>query len=364
MEPLGDEERHEELFTLNIGPHHPATHGVLRLLTTLEGEVVRDIKPIIGYVHTGIEKSCEDQQYWKVITFVERMDYLAYYFNATRVLHGGRAAARGGGAAARAVPARRAHGAEPDRLPPVRARHRRARPGRGDDALVGLPRPRPGARPVRDVVRPAHAPALHPGRRRLRGHPARLGEEGARVPQDHAHAPRPVPGPARPQRDLARAAQGHRGDVAGARARAGRDRAAAARHRPPVGPAQGDALLVLRGLRLRGAGRPPSATTTTASRSAWTRCASRSRSSSRRSTACPRARSSPTTARSRCRRATSWPPRWRRSSTTSSSSPRASACRPARPTWRSSRRAASSAATCSPTARPSPRACTCATPAS
>jgi NADH-quinone oxidoreductase subunit D len=83
MEPMGaDDELHEELFTLNIGPHHPATHGVLRLLTTLEGEVVRDIKPIIGYVHTGIEKSCEDQQYWKVITFVERMDYLAYYFNA------------------------------------------------------------------------------------------------------------------------------------------------------------------------------------------------------------------------------------------------------------------------------------------
>ncbi|HEX2233237.1 MAG TPA: NADH-quinone oxidoreductase subunit D [Thermoleophilaceae bacterium] len=72
----------QELFTINIGPHHPATHGVLRLLTTLEGEVVRDVKPIIGYVHTGIEKSCEDQQYWKVIPFVERMDYLSYYFNA------------------------------------------------------------------------------------------------------------------------------------------------------------------------------------------------------------------------------------------------------------------------------------------
>jgi NADH-quinone oxidoreductase subunit D len=77
-----DVDTSEELFTINIGPHHPATHGVLRLLTTLEGEVVRDIKPIIGYVHTGIEKSCEDQQYWKAITFVERMDYLAYYFNA------------------------------------------------------------------------------------------------------------------------------------------------------------------------------------------------------------------------------------------------------------------------------------------
>jgi NADH-quinone oxidoreductase subunit D len=71
-----------ELLTINIGPQHPATHGVLRLLTTIEGEVVHDLKPIIGYVHTGIEKSCEDQQYWKAITFVERMDYLAYHFNA------------------------------------------------------------------------------------------------------------------------------------------------------------------------------------------------------------------------------------------------------------------------------------------
>ena len=71
-----------ELLTINIGPHHPATHGVLRLLCTLEGEVVRDVVPLIGYVHTGIEKSCEDQQYWKAITFVERMEYLSYYFNA------------------------------------------------------------------------------------------------------------------------------------------------------------------------------------------------------------------------------------------------------------------------------------------
>jgi NADH-quinone oxidoreductase subunit D len=88
MEPVSgttavpEGEQHDELLTINIGPHHPATHGVLRLLTTLEGEIVRDVKPIIGYVHTGIEKSCEDQQYWKAITFVERMDYLAYYYNA------------------------------------------------------------------------------------------------------------------------------------------------------------------------------------------------------------------------------------------------------------------------------------------
>jgi NADH-quinone oxidoreductase subunit D len=77
-----EHEGEQELLTLNIGPHHPATHGVLRLLTTLEGEVVRDIKPIIGYVHTGIEKTAEDKAYWKAIPVVERMDYLSYYFNA------------------------------------------------------------------------------------------------------------------------------------------------------------------------------------------------------------------------------------------------------------------------------------------
>src|SRR4051794_2496263 len=77
-----DIEPTSELFTINMGPHHPATHGVLRLLLTLEGEVVRELIPIMGYVHTGIEKSCEDQSYWKVIPFVERMDYLSYYFNA------------------------------------------------------------------------------------------------------------------------------------------------------------------------------------------------------------------------------------------------------------------------------------------
>jgi NADH-quinone oxidoreductase subunit D len=72
----------DELLTINFGPHHPATHGVLRLMATLEGEVIRDVKPVIGYLHTGIEKTAEDKAYWKVIPVVERMDYLAYYFNA------------------------------------------------------------------------------------------------------------------------------------------------------------------------------------------------------------------------------------------------------------------------------------------
>jgi NADH-quinone oxidoreductase subunit D len=81
-EQIAERDPEQELLTINFGPHHPATHGVLRLWTTLEGEIVRDTKPIIGYVHTGIEKTIEDKNYWKGIPVVERMDYLAYHFNA------------------------------------------------------------------------------------------------------------------------------------------------------------------------------------------------------------------------------------------------------------------------------------------
>jgi NADH-quinone oxidoreductase subunit D len=73
-------DRDREIMTVNVGPHHPATHGVLRLVVDLEGEMVRELRPVIGYVHTGIEKSCESQAYWKVIPFVERMDYVSYFF--------------------------------------------------------------------------------------------------------------------------------------------------------------------------------------------------------------------------------------------------------------------------------------------
>ena len=191
----------EELLTINFGPHHPATHGVLRLLATLEGEIVRDVKPIIGYLHTGIEKTAEDKAYWKAITVVERMDYLAYYFNAMAYCRRGRDAARPRGAAARAVPARDPPGAQPDHVPPGVAGHDRARPRRDLDVLVLLPRPRVDPRPVRDVVGPAHAHALLPDRRRLRGHPGRLGAEGARVRRPDARARRPVPGAADEERD-------------------------------------------------------------------------------------------------------------------------------------------------------------------
>ena len=60
-----------------------------------------DLKPIMGYVHTGIEKNCEDKSYWKAIPFVERMDYLSYFFNMQAFVRLRREAARAGDPAAR-----------------------------------------------------------------------------------------------------------------------------------------------------------------------------------------------------------------------------------------------------------------------
>src|SRR5689334_2052427 len=63
-------------LVLNMGPQHPSTHGVLRLVLELDGETVISAKPDIGYLHTGIEKSCEDKTYHQVITLTDRIDYL------------------------------------------------------------------------------------------------------------------------------------------------------------------------------------------------------------------------------------------------------------------------------------------------
>ncbi|HZE19054.1 MAG TPA: NADH dehydrogenase (quinone) subunit D [Candidatus Angelobacter sp.] len=64
-------------ITINMGPQHPSTHGVLRLVIELDGETVVSIKPVIGYLHTGMEKSMESKTYHKSITVTDRMDYLS-----------------------------------------------------------------------------------------------------------------------------------------------------------------------------------------------------------------------------------------------------------------------------------------------
>lgn len=63
-------------MVLNMGPQHPSTHGVLRLILELEGERVVKAEPIIGYLHTGIEKTCEAKTYSQVVTLTDRVDYL------------------------------------------------------------------------------------------------------------------------------------------------------------------------------------------------------------------------------------------------------------------------------------------------
>ncbi len=70
-------------LTVNMGPQHPSTHGVLRLVLQLEGETVERLDPIIGYLHTGIEKNTEYRPWVQGTTFVTRMDYLAPLFNET-----------------------------------------------------------------------------------------------------------------------------------------------------------------------------------------------------------------------------------------------------------------------------------------
>lgn len=69
--------RSGELMELNLGPQHPSTHGVLRLKLRLQGEVVVTAEPVIGYLHTGVEKECETRTYHQVFTLVDRLDYLS-----------------------------------------------------------------------------------------------------------------------------------------------------------------------------------------------------------------------------------------------------------------------------------------------
>lgn len=67
---------HTETMTLNVGPQHPSTHGVLRLVVDLEGERVTRVQPEIGYLHTGFEKTMENRTYLQNFTYAPRMDYL------------------------------------------------------------------------------------------------------------------------------------------------------------------------------------------------------------------------------------------------------------------------------------------------
>ena len=77
---LGNE-LHEDLMTLNMGPQHPATHGVLRIVLTMDGEVILDAEPVVGYLHRGKEKMAEHLSFFQFIPHTDRLDYLAPQIN-------------------------------------------------------------------------------------------------------------------------------------------------------------------------------------------------------------------------------------------------------------------------------------------
>ncbi len=66
----------DDVMELNLGPQHPSTHGVLRIKLRLDGEVIISAEPVIGYLHTGVEKECETRTYHQIFTLVDRLDYL------------------------------------------------------------------------------------------------------------------------------------------------------------------------------------------------------------------------------------------------------------------------------------------------
>lgn len=79
---FGDEE-----YVVNIGPQHPATHGVMRFRVSLEGETIEKIDANCGYIHRGIEKMCESLTYPQTLALTDRLDYLAHIRTATPFVH-------------------------------------------------------------------------------------------------------------------------------------------------------------------------------------------------------------------------------------------------------------------------------------
>jgi len=71
----------EQEYSINMGPQHPSTHGVLRLVVSLKGEIVKGVKPHCGYIHRGIEKMCEKLTYQQIIHLTDRLDYLSALIN-------------------------------------------------------------------------------------------------------------------------------------------------------------------------------------------------------------------------------------------------------------------------------------------
>ena len=156
----------ERLMTLNMGPQHPSTHGVLRVVLKLDGELIIDCDPVIGYLHRGTEKLGEHHRYAQVIPWTDRTDYVAAPMNNLGCVLAIEKLCGVDRAGARAVLARDHVGAGAHRLPPGLARHARPRHRRALDVALLLPRARADPRHLRGVLR-RPADDEHDGDRRV-----------------------------------------------------------------------------------------------------------------------------------------------------------------------------------------------------
>ena len=193
-----------DTMLLNLGPNHPSTHGVLRLVATLNGETVVGLHNELGYVHTGIEKNMEQKSYWKAITYAPRADYNAFFCNelvycmAVEKLLGLEVPRRGEWIRAIFTELQRLH-------------NHLIFLGTGSIDLGGIAllfycfRERDRVLDLFELAgRRAHARALRAGRRRRRGPPGGVRPRGAGDDQGAARARRRVRGPDRPAADLPR----------------------------------------------------------------------------------------------------------------------------------------------------------------
>ena len=279
---------HEERIVVNMGPQHPSTHGVLRLILELDGETVTEARAGIGYLHTGIEKNMEYRTWTQGVTFCTRMDYLTPMFQETAYcLAIEKLLGVTDEVPERASIIRVLHdGAQPGRPRTWSPRHRRHGARRHDGHDDRLPRARAGPAGHRDGHRAADEQRLRPARRGRPGRAARRHRQDPRGrpgdPQGHPRAR------AAAQREPDRPGPPRRGRVSRPHRlhRPGHDRPGPAVGRPAARPAQGRPLLWLRELRLRRRRPATRATPTGGCGCASTRCTSRCASSSSAPTGC------------------------------------------------------------------------------
>ncbi len=126
----------DETMILNLGPSHPSTHGVLRVMVEMDGETVLRSKPVIGYLHTGMEKTAEELMYHQGSTNVTRMDYLSPVLQRARLLLERREAAGPGDAAPGHMDPDAHVRAQPDQLALPVAGHQRRRHRRHQHARL------------------------------------------------------------------------------------------------------------------------------------------------------------------------------------------------------------------------------------